>query len=413
MSKKKNPRRVRTDATERSKKPFARHETDYEGVWYRVGTHRGTGKKENIYYVVFNRGGKRIETRVGREKQDGMTASLASRKRAEMIDGKMKPRKELRKDEAAEKDAETSRWTFDKLWAAWKADPENKDKRGTFKADQKFKKHLKVPFGEREPSELKPLDIDRLRLSLAEGHSRETTISVIGLIRRIERYGASGMIWTGDPDSKERCAGLAFPIILKGKKLGRDPRKKRGPSEAEYWAYIRECCEWPDVQAGNFQLFVALTGIRRGSVQNLKWTDLYLDDKRNMIALLRDSKTGNVSIVLSNDAIHFLQLHPKTEGVDYVFTGSDPDGRRSQRQIDREPRKVADAAGWPKTLDPCHAFRRHLATRLKKFGPKVGMAAGGWKSPAMLLHYQSTDSEEILAALNESGRKTAEKKQTA
>jgi len=74
----------------------------------------------------------------------------------------------------------------------------------------RYRKHLKVPFGDREPSSLKPLDIDRLRLSLATGHAKSTTITVLGLIRRIERYGAS----------RGFCAWLSFPIILKGKKLG-------------------------------------------------------------------------------------------------------------------------------------------------------------------------------------------------
>ena len=370
---------------------FKAKSTDYPGVYYITGTN-AKGKPEKIFYIsYYDPTGKRHYEKAGRAGKDDMTASRASKLRGDKAEGDKLPNVERREAEQAAKTAAAGKWTFNRLWEAWQADKENAGKRGTKKADQRYRKHIKEPFGDREPSSLKPLDIDRLRLALAKDHAKPTTISVISLIRRIERYGASS----------GKCAGLTFPIILKGKALGNDPKVKRSPSETQFDAYIKTCEEWPDVQAGNFQAFIAHTGIRRGSVQNLKWEDLYLDEKENLIALLQDSKTGDVSIVLSDKAVLLLRNHPRTEGNPYVFNGADEEGKRSQRQIDRIPRMIADAAGLPSDLDPCHAFRRRLATRMKNYGTKVGMAAGGWKSPAMLLHYQSTDSEEILAALNE------------
>jgi len=379
---------------------FRPEKTKHIGVYIIMGTSPATKKPEKIFYVQYYRNGKRYFEKAGRAGQDDMTAYRASLIRAAKIDGKVLPNKERREAERAAKVAAAGKWTFDKLWTAWQEDKENIGKRGTVKADQRYRKHIKIPFGDREPSSLKPLDLDRLRLAIAKDHAKSTTISVLGLIRRIERYGAS----TG------KCAGLTFPIILKGKALGNDPRVKRSPSDEQMDSYIKTCEEWPDIQAGNFQAFVAHTGIRRGSVRDLRWEDLYIDNRENLLVLLRDSKTGDVPIVLSDKAVLLLRDHPRTEGNPYIFTGGDPDGKRSQRQIDRIPRIIANAAGLPSDLDPCHAFRRRLATRLKKYGTKVGMAAGGWKSPAMLLHYQSTDSEEILAALNEAGGTITEAK---
>ena len=379
-------------------KRFKAISTGYPGVYYIMGTN-AKGKSERIFYIsYYDPTGKRHYEKAGRAGKDDMTASRASLLRGAKAEGDKLPNVERREAVQAAKEAEEGKWTFNRLWEAWQADKENDGKRGTKKADQRYRKHLKDLLGDREPSDLKPLDIDRLRLALAKDHAKATTISVLGLIRRIERYGAS----TG------RCPGLSFPIILKGKTLGNDPRVKRSPSDEQVATYEKTCKEWLDIQAGNFQLFIAYTGIRRGSVRNLKWEDLYLDGKENMIALLRDSKTGDVPIVLSDKAVVLLRNHPRTEGNPYIFTGADPDGKRSQRQIDRIPRIIANAAGLPADLDPCHAFRRRLATRLKKYGTKVGMAAGGWRSPAMLLHYQSTDSEEIRAALNESSGRIAE-----
>jgi integrase len=376
---------------------FKRHATKFPGVYYRIGTHRGTGKPERIFYIAYWRGGKKIEEKAGREKQDDMTASRANGIRTKKIDGDPS-RQEKREAIQVAKEAEAGKWTFNRLWEAWQADPENVGKRGTVKADQRYRKHLKVPFGDREPSDLKPLDIDRLRLSLATGHAKATTISVLGLIRRIERYGAS----------KELCAGLSFPIILKGKKLGKDPRIKKAPTDDQVEAYIRTCEEWPDVQAGNFQMFIAYTGVRRGSARNLKWEDLDLD---NATAVLKDSKTGDVQIVLSDDAVTLLRSHPETEDVEYVFSGSDPDGKRSQREIDRIPAKIREAAGLPADLDPCHMFRRRLATKVEaRFGIAAAMGAGGWRSPAMVINYTATTKATLRDAANLLGRKISEKK---
>lgn len=403
--------------------------TRYPGVTFtESASHSPTGEPIRTYYVQFRHAGKSyFEKALVRDPNDdsrwipARDVVEASRLRAAKIAGDELPTSVRREQEEAAKEAEAGKWTFDRLWAAWKADPEQghlnkkgevdlkQGKRGTLKADLRYGKHISAdpedvkerpkdapsPLGDREPSSLTSDDIDNFRLYLAKHYSRETTKSIIGLVTRIARYGAS----------KEYCAGLSFPIILRGKQLGREAKKKRAPNVAEYAAYTEACKTWPDRQAGNFQLFIAYTGIRRGSVRDLKWEDV---DLVNKTALLRDSKTGDVKIALSNNAVALLREHrdlPRNLGTPYIFTGSDPDGKRSAKQIDTIPRKIANAAGLPADMDPCHGFRRFLATRLKKYGTKVGMDAGGWKDPKMLLHYQSATADDVRDALNEEDAK--------
>jgi len=69
------------------KKTFKRHATEYKGVYFRWGTHRATGKPEQIFYISYWRNGKRIEEVAGREKANEMTAYKASRLRGRKIDG--------------------------------------------------------------------------------------------------------------------------------------------------------------------------------------------------------------------------------------------------------------------------------------------------------------------------------------
>jgi len=368
------------------------HSTDRRGVVYLIA-----GDKKRHYFIRYRSpDGQQHFERAIIPGVTTMTAAKADQLRQDKARGKVVPNRERRKKEREAKAAEAGKWTFDRLWKTWQEDPENKGKRGTVKTDQRYRKHLKIPFGKREPSDLKPLDIDRLRLSLAADHSKATTITILGLIRRLERYGAS----------KNLCAGLSFPIILKGKKLGRDPEVKRAPSDDQVEAYVKTCETWPDVQAGAFQLFIAYTGVRRGSARNLKWQDIDLD---NATAVLKDSKTGDVQIVLGDDAVKLLRSHPETEGVEYVFSGKGPDGMRSQREIDRIPAKIRAAAGLPADLDPCHSFRRRMATKVEAtYGIATAMKAGGWKSQAMVLNYTATTQQTVRDAVNLLGRKVEE-----
>jgi len=364
------------------------HSTDRRGVVYLIA-----GDKKRHYYIRYRSpdGKQHFEPAV--IPGVTMTAAKADQLRQDKARGKVVPNRERRKREREAKVAEAGKWTFDKLWKAWQVDPENKGKRGTVKTDQRYRKHLKVPFGNREPSDLKPLDIDRLRLSLAADHSKATTITILGLIRRLERYGAA----------RGLCAGLSFPIILKGKKLGRDPEAKRAPSDEQFEDYIKACEKWPDIQAGAFQLFIAYTGIRRGSARNLKWEDIDID---NATTVLKDSKTGDVQIVLGDDAVALLRAHPETKDVEYVFSGKGPDGMRSQREIDRVPAKIRAAAGLPADLAPCHSFRRRMATKVEaKYGIVAAMGAGGWKSQAMVINYTATTKQTLRDAANLLGRK--------
>lgn len=184
---------------------------------------------------------------------------------------------------------------------------------------------------------------------------------------------------------------------MKGKQLGNDPKIKRAPTDAEIAAYIQTCKEWPDIQAANFQLFMLYTGIMRGSARNLKWSDICFESGS---AILQDSKTETINILLGKEAVELLRNHPRTESVEYVFAGRGPGGIRSDREIGTIPAQIRDAAGLPKELDPCHMFRRNLASKLDRHGVSMVtiMALGGWKTPAMVHHYTATEKETIREA---------------
>ena len=201
----------------KKKTTFERHATPYPGVYFRWGTHRGTGKPEKIFYIAYWRDGKKIEEKAGREKADDMTALRASRIRAEKVDG-APSRQEQREAIRAEKAAEAGKWTFDKLWDAW--EEANPDKSGRVNDKNRYKNHLKDLFGDKEPQELVPLDVDRLRVRMQKaaapppGRKRKkptkekkpyaigTIKSVFGLLTRIANFGVK----------RQLCEGLRFRV---------------------------------------------------------------------------------------------------------------------------------------------------------------------------------------------------------
>jgi integrase len=199
-----------------------------------------------------------------------MTPYKASKIRLRKITGLEPSNVERRQQQKAAKLAEEGRWTFGRLWSEWKTDPENKDKRGTFKADYRYKKHIENVFGDREPKDISVLDIDRLRIAMSKTHAKETTRSVISLVSRIANYGAK----------RELCPGLPFRIDLKKKQLGREPKHKRVPGDEQIREYVKKAREWHDKQIGDLVLLEYYTGMRRGSAWRLKWEDVRLKEKR-------------------------------------------------------------------------------------------------------------------------------------
>lgn len=261
--------------------------------------------------------------------------------------------------------------------------------KGRVNDDNRYRTHLKGPFGDKEPRELVPLDVDRLRVRMLktgalpgrkwepdakrrEGESQErraagalkaaarrearpyaigTVKSVLSLLTRIANFGVK----------RQLCPGLSFKVEApKGAK-----QKTEDMSIEQMARYIRTCREWPDHQAGDFQLLELYTGMRRSEVRNLKWEDVDFD--RGFL-LLRDPKGGeDQRIPMSVAAEELLEAHPQDGENPFVFAG-EKGGSRGARQIGESSRAIRDAAGLPKDFRPNHGLRHTFASHLASSG---------------------------------------------
>lgn len=392
------------------KATFERHATDYPGVYFRWGTHRATGKPERIFYIAYWRDGKKIEEKVGREKADDMTASRASKIRGKKIDREQPPRQEEREAIRAAKEAAAGRWTIDKLWEEWKK--ANPHKKGRVNDDNRYRTHLKDPFGDKEPAELVPLDVDRLRVRMLKaaapppGRKRKkplagkkpyaigTVKSVLGLLTRIANFGVK----------RQLCPGLSFKV--EGPKGAKQRTEDMTPEQMA--RYIRTCRDWPDPQAGNFQLLELYTGMRRSEVRNLKWSDVDFD--RGFL-VLRDPKGGeDQRIPMSDAAQGLLEGHPEDKGNPYVFAG-EKGGPRGLRQISESSRAIRKAARLPDDFRPNHGLRHTFASHLASSGEVdmyVLQKLMTHKSPIMTQRYAHLRDETLKRGADVMGRIVAE-----
>ena len=60
--------------------------TGYPGVYFVEKLQKKGGGKERVYYVVYRKGGRQVEEKVGHQYKDAMTPVRASRIRGERIE---------------------------------------------------------------------------------------------------------------------------------------------------------------------------------------------------------------------------------------------------------------------------------------------------------------------------------------
>lgn len=105
----------------------------------------GGAGMEKVFYIVFKRDGKTVETKAGRPYKDNMTAASAARLRTAMLEGKESTRKEKRQTREAPKVAEAMRPTLSRLFEVYKT---SKPDRNWATDITFFRRYLSVFFRE-------------------------------------------------------------------------------------------------------------------------------------------------------------------------------------------------------------------------------------------------------------------------
>lgn len=318
-----------------------------EGVYYLEGKSK-TGKPEKIYYIYYRKGGRQVEEKVGRSIRDSMTEAKALRQRAMRIEGLVASNHERRAKVKAEKEAEVGKWTVAKLWEAYK---NAKTIKGIATDESRFDKFLRPAFANKVPEEIDQLTVARLKVGLLKTHAPQTVRNVLELLRRIVNFGVNARL----------CDPLPFKIEFP--KTNNIRTEDLTPEQLQ--RLIIAIGESAHPVAGSMMLCALFTGMRRGEMFRLQWTDL--DFERGFIRL-RDPKGGfDQTIPMNAKARELLSTMPKTS--DFVFPGRDG---KQRTDVKKAVRSIKRAAGISDDFRALHGLRHVYASMLASSG-KVDM----------------------------------------
>jgi integrase len=353
-----------------------RFKTDKTGVFYRISKRIGGSGDEKVYYVAFKKNGKVTEAKAGRQYADGMTPARAALYRAALIEGREQTPQEKREANKAAKQAEQDKWTIARLWESYK---ENKTTyKGVVTDQNRFDLYLSEPFGKKEPADLIPLDVDRLRINLLKKKKPATVRNTLELLRRVVNYGVN----------KRLCEPLHFRIELP--KVNNVKTEDLSPSQLT--ALLAAIEEDTHPQAGAMMKMALFTGMRRGELFRLKWSDI---NKESGFINIRDPKGGiDERIPLNQTARDLLQNHPRTKSP-YVFPGR---GGKQRTDIIKPMREICKNAKLPKGFRPLHGLRHVYASMLASSG-QVDLYTLQrlltHKSPVMTMRYAHLRDEAL------------------
>ncbi len=323
-----------------------RIKTKYPGVYYREVQRIGGRGTERVYYIVFKKDGQIHEEKVGRQFADDMTPARAANIRGERIEGKRLSRKELREEEEKRKAAEEGKWTIHRLFSHYlEGRPQNKA-RATDAG--RYRKYLEPDFGNKEPAELVPLDIDRLRLKLLKGLSPQTVKHVLNLLTWIINYGVK--------------RGLCEPLKFHIQKPTVNNIRTEDLTPEQLSRLLDAIEKDENVVAQGIMKMALFTGMRRGELFRLKWEDI--DFERGFIRI-RDPKGGkDQQIPLNDSARRVIEAQPRSQS-EYVFPGENGGQRVT---ISKAVNRIKKRAELPADFRPLHGLRHVYASMLASSG---------------------------------------------
>jgi len=315
-----------------------RFKTKYPGVFYVL-----SDEGEKLFRIRYRKDGKLIEENAGHQIKNDMTSAKAANIRVERIKGHKPTNTEKRASLRAIK----TRWTIDKLWEEYKGT--KTEYKGKTQDENRYKNHLQTTFQNKEPKDIVPLDVDRVRLAMLNKKklSPQTVKLTLSLLRRICNFGYR----------KRLCGPLPFSIeIPKVNNL-----KTEDLTTEQLTALLKAIETDKHPQAGNMMLLALYTGMRRGEMFRLKWE--HIDFKKGFINLV-NPKGGKDQQIPMNDATRQL-LKSIEETSEHVFPGR----KGKQRvEIHRAVNEIKDAADLPKDFRALHGLRHVYASMLASSG---------------------------------------------
>lgn len=327
-----------------------------EGIRARVHPTRKHGMKPDLYFVLrFTVDGQRKQKALGWA-SEGWTLTKA---RSELAKLKEAARtgvgevtlEEKRAKARAAREAEREKPTIALLWKVYNAAHAG---RPSAKPDGRNIQPSLSRFADKTPDNIRTAHVDAMRRELEkEGKAPQTVKHVMGLLRRIIRYGAQRGLCTVPDISR-----LHFDMP----KVDNIKTECLTPQQAK--ALFEALDADPDQNLAAMVRLALVTGMRRGALLALQWDDL--DFRTGHITLRGDSaKSGKTAQIPMTAAARSILENIQPTGSPYLFPGKDGGKRVEVRRFTDRIRK---AANLPEGFRPLHGLRHTYASWLASSG---------------------------------------------
>jgi integrase len=334
-------------------KSYPRIKTQYPGVFIRE-TAQG-----NVFYIRYKRPGERklIEDKLT---GNGWTAAKANQERTRRIAEKKASNTERREQQAKAKQAEADKPTLQKLWEAY-LEAKGQNLKGKATDINRFELHLKPAFGGKTPSEIAPLDVERLKRRMLKDHKNGTVRNVLELLRRIINHGVKMRL----------CLPLGWTIELP--KVDPDSERIEVLTPEQFQQLNQVWDSYPDRHLAHLHKLIGWTGMRPSEPLRLKWSDI--DFERNQITKHK-TKSGKTVYLHMNETVRGIlldQLDLLEESPDAMRTSefvfpTETGTERRRDSYKRHWQKLRELAGIPKEYRPNYCLRDTIASMMLSSG---------------------------------------------
>jgi integrase len=228
----------------------------------------------------------------------------------------------------------------------------------------RIERHIKPILGSKRVNAVTLTDIERWMQDVATGRTASKIKPSLAQVKAgqapkdAERRRLNDPVAKGGKGTATRTAGLLGGIFefavkrkirpdnpVRGLQRYRDRKMERFLSPAELTA-LGEAMAASDAAGGNRSAtrilrLLALTGARRGEIEQLKWSEV---DSDFGCLRLEDSKTGQRIVPIGRVALEVIEAAPKVKGSPFVFPSA-TDPAKPFGQLQKTWRVVRKAAG--------------------------------------------------------------------
>lgn len=250
-----------------------------------------------------------------------------------------------------------------------------------------IKNHIKPYLGKMKVGEIKRTDIADLMQRMVK-----TPATANGVLCCLKKMFNCAELWGHRSDGTNPCR--LVPKYPEGKRT----RLMKNPELARLYEYL-DRCDAEGLEHPIYTLAIRLQfafAARMSEIINLRWEWIDFDERR---VVWIDSKTGEMSKPLSDEAYDLLRHAPRFHGSPFVAPAvTKPDRKMSKHSYWGAWKRILIGAGIIHM--GTHAIRHRAATDIANSGIplKVGMTLTAHKTVTMFMRYVHVEDDQVRAA---------------